>query len=360
MVFAKAILLLVGTVMGAGIFALPYVFSQSGFLPSLLGLVFLGVVMILLNLFYSQIILEKEGDHQLVGYVKKYLGKRWSSLALVASLISLNGALLAYVILSREFVSLSVGQISSNLYSFWFYLLVIVLFFQGFKFLIKVEFWLVTALMLLIFFLPFKLIPFVQMENYYLVSSSPLSFWGATLFALTGFTALPEVEEVLRGGRKRKMLNGVILAGGIIPIVLYFVFGFGVWGASGFTTTVDALSGLVSFSPLLIRIGAIVGLLALVTSFLSLVNAVKEIYFRDLGTEEHLAKMLAVLPASLGIFLNLGSFINVVSFIGTFCLAISGGLICLMFAKVKPRLRWLSFLVGMIFVFGALGEILGI
>lgn len=344
-----------GTTIGGGAFALPYVFSQSGWLPSLLGLLFLGILMILLNLFYSLVILATDGDHQLLGYVRIHLGKNPARLAFLSILLSLNGALLAYTVLGGEFLALALGQLANQFYHLWFYLLAIFLFWQGFKRLVKIETWLTVALLLLMLSIPIFLAKFIQLENYSLVSSRPLFFWGATLFALTGFSVVPEVEEALR--RERWRLTLAIVIGSILPIFIYWVFGFSIWGITGPMTTADALSGLVHFSPVIVRIGAAVGLLALMTSFLGLVNVAKEVYYRDLKLDQDWARILAVLPPLLGVFFPMGGFVEIISLTGGIGLAISGTLICLMTAKVKPRLKWLAWSVALVFVLGALTQL---
>lgn len=348
--FFRAFFLLIGTIVGAGVFALPYVFSKSGALPSFFGLLFLGLVLMVLNLFYSKIVLKTPGDHQLPGYVNKYLGPNWMKFSLLSMMFALNGALLAYLILGGEFLALSVGQTSSQAYSFWFYLVGVVLFWQRFSRLTKIGAFLTALLVGLMIFVSFKLIPFVVPSNLVLLGNKPLFFWGAALFSLVGFSVIPEVEEVLRS--RRKLLTPAVVAGSLVPIFLYLVFAFSIWGASGFVVTVDALSGLTVFSPGLVRVGAIIGLLALITSFLSLVNVAKEIYFRDLKLSERWAKLLAIAPGVLGIFFSTSSFINIVSFTGTISLAISGTMISLMFAKANKKLAWLAWLVILVLVFG--------
>ena len=352
----RAVFLLVGTTIGGGVFALPYVFFRSGWLPSFLGLLFLGFLMTSLNLFYSQVILKTKGDHQLPGYVAKYLGKKAAWIAIFSLLFSLNGALLAYVVLGGEFLALSLGRLSSWFHHFWFYLLGAWLFWRGFRRLVIIETWLTSALLILMFFIPLSLIQYIQLENYSLLTDRPWFFWGATLFALTGFSVIPEVEEVLRQERKKLIL--AIIIGSLLPVFLYAIFAFGIWGVTGPMTTADALSGLVAFSPLRVRVSSFVGLLALLTSFLGLVNVAKEVYYRDLKITESKAKALALLPPFLGVFLPMTNFIRIISFTGAISLAVSGTLICLMVARLKPEIKWLAWFVGLIFVLGALVQLI--
>ena len=71
----RAISALVGTVIGAGIFGIPYVVAKIGFLPGIFYLLTLGTLVLFLNLLYGEVILRTPGDHQLTGYAEIYLGK---------------------------------------------------------------------------------------------------------------------------------------------------------------------------------------------------------------------------------------------------------------------------------------------
>jgi len=53
----EAIALLVGTIIGAGIFGIPYVIAQAGFLTGLITLGVLGTAVIILYLYLGEVIL---------------------------------------------------------------------------------------------------------------------------------------------------------------------------------------------------------------------------------------------------------------------------------------------------------------
>ena len=71
----RAIAMLCGTVIGAGVLGIPYVIAQAGFLVGLLSILVLGLAVLFLNLFIGEIVLRTPGNHQLPGYAEKYLGK---------------------------------------------------------------------------------------------------------------------------------------------------------------------------------------------------------------------------------------------------------------------------------------------
>jgi amino acid permease len=356
--FWQGVLLLVGTIIGVGVFSLPYSFAQSGWGISLIGLIFLATVVTVLNLFYAEIILKNHGDRQLVGYVRQYLGPFWQKISFLSLVFSLTGVMIAYAVLGGEFLALVLGQPNSIYYSIWFFLIVALLFLRDFESLINTAS--IFSLILLVLFLvfPMFILKYVNLNQMSFIGSRPLFFWGPGLLALSGFSAIPEVEEVLRKSGQRKKLKKTVIVGTCLPVITYIGFSLSVYGVSGVFTTADSLSGLVHVSPFLVRIAAGIGLLALLTSFLSLANVVKETYYRDFGFEERLSKMLALTPSIIGLFLNLNQFADIISFIGAVGIAITSSLICFLFVKINQDKKWLALLINIIFISGAALKIL--
>lgn len=360
MAFWQGVLLLVGTTIGAGVFSLPYSFSQSGWGVSVVGLFILGLMMTALNLFYSRVILDNHGDHQLVGYVSKYLGSLWQKVALFALLFSVNGIMIAYVILGGEFLALLLGQSASFLFTSWFYLIIAFLFMRGFEFLAKAESLFSIILIGLFLFFPILVVKYTIPSQMKLIGPKPLFFWGPTLLALSGFSAIPEVEEILRKNNQREKLNKAVIVGTWLPIIVYSLFAFGVYSVTGVFTTADALTGLVQVIPHLVRVASGIGLLALLTSFLSLANVAKETYYRDLEIDENTAKLLALTPPIVGISLSLSQLANIISFVGAVGLAITSSLICLLFSKVEKSKKRLALIIGLLFISGAIAKIVNL
>jgi hypothetical protein len=149
---------------------------------------------------------------------------------------------------------------------------------------------------------------------------------------------IPEIEEVIRS--KRKLLIKVVFAGTIIPAVVYLVFGLGVFLISGAATTTDALSGLVAWSPKLVRTGALVGILATFTSFLSLSNVLKEVLYRDVKTNPKLAKILSLSPSFVAIFASSRWFLQTISLTGSITVGFSGIIVCLISLKANGEKAW--------------------
>ena len=150
--FWEAVFTLTGTVIGAGMLGLPYVFSQSGFMIGLFWLLFLGSLMIFVNLCLGEITLKTKKIHQLPGYAEKYLGKKGKWLMLFALIIEVYSALIAYLIgEGQSFSYLFFGNLDYAIYfALAFWLIMTLLLREGLKGLKKVETWGVIAIILLI------------------------------------------------------------------------------------------------------------------------------------------------------------------------------------------------------------------
>jgi len=329
--FWRAVFLLVGTVIGAGIFSLPYSFMSSGWLYSLLGLIVLTLVTLAINLFYVQVIVKTKGDHQLSGYGKKYLGKTGKWLGFACIFFSALGAMLAYVVLGGDFLSLLFDHPPGILLSLLFWSWGAFLVWGGIKTISLVESWLTIILIAVCLLVPFLGIPFFQKTNLVLEGSSRLAFFGPVLFSLSGLGVIPEVEEVLR--KKRSLLPWAIVLGIIIPSFIYFIFGFGILAITGAATTADALSGLMAYSPLLVKIGALAGVLATFTSFLSLGNVLREMFYRDLKISFKTSQFISVFLSVPAVFLTLSSFLPIISLTGSLAIGSGSLLVLLIFIK---------------------------
>ncbi|MFH1602224.1 MAG: aromatic amino acid transport family protein [Candidatus Shapirobacteria bacterium] len=329
--FFRAVFLLIGTIIGAGIFALPFAFMLSGSLFSILGLVALGLVTLIINLFYAQIIVKTSGDHQLAGYVERYLGRKYKWLAVFSLFLICWGASLAYVILGGDFLGLAFGQASQPLFSLLFWCWGAFLIWGGIKTISLVESWLSLLLVGACLLLPVLGSPFFRKENLILPAQSSFAFCGPALFALSGLSVIPEAEEILR--KKRSLLPLAIFWGVLIPVVVYLVFVLGILGVSGGATSVDALSGLLYYSPALVKIGALAGVLATFTSFLSLGNVLRELFFQDLKWSVKSARFWAVFSSLPAVCLPLFYFLPIISLTGSLAIGLASFLVLFIFLK---------------------------
>ena len=106
--------------------------------------------------------------------------------------------------------------------------------------------------------------------------------YGVIIFSLGGASIIPSLENILAKEikEKKKIHFGWIGAiGTLVPMIVYVIFMFTVVGISGAKTSAEALQGLeATLGNGYVVIGAIIGLLALFTSFIALGNELKRIF----------------------------------------------------------------------------------
>src|SRR3989344_8659560 len=97
---------LIGTIVGAGMFGLPFAIVQSGLLLSLFYFLLLGVCVTYLHLFFGEVCLRTPGKHRLIGYAGLYLGSWAKGLVTFSTIAGTIGALLAFLIIGGGFLKI--------------------------------------------------------------------------------------------------------------------------------------------------------------------------------------------------------------------------------------------------------------
>ncbi len=336
--FLSTAFTLTGAIIGAGILGLPYVFAKSGFFMGLFWLVFLGIIVILVNLYVGEITLRTKDTHQLPGYAEKYLGLWGKRIMFLAVIFGIYTALLAYLIGEGQSLSkLFTGGIEySLLFGLGFWIIMTVLLQGGLKRLKNVGYWGVIAITVIIFLVFFLLLPQVRLNNITNVDLPKMFLpYGIVLFALLGFSSIPELRREV--GRDKKLLKKSILLGASIPIVLYLIFSFVFVGVLGKNVLEVAT---LSFGGVLGNILVLLGIFTMMTSFFALSFALKDYFIFDLKKKNILVFFVSIIPLILYLFIhffNLAGFVNILGIGGAISGGITGILILLMNIKAKKK-----------------------
>ena len=330
-----AIASLIGTIIGAGVFGIPYLFAKSGVLTSFLYFLILGVVALLVHLFFGEIVLRTKEKHRLIGYAEKYLGKRAKILVTISIIFGTIGGLLAYTILGGNFLkiifpfSLSAFKLSLILWAILSFFV-----FSGIKSIAPIEF-----LFNIGFFAVFVLIVLfsfskIESSNFTLLNAKYIFLpFGVLLFSLIGWNAVPEIEGILK---EKKNLKRVIIIAVMAALVFYFLFGLLISGVTGKNTTQEAFQGLVPvLGQKIMILGGVFGILTISTSFLILANHLKNALIFDYHFSYPLAFFLACFSPLLLFLFGIREFIWVIAVIGTLVGVIEGTTIALIFKKAK-------------------------
>jgi len=334
--FWAATFTLTGTIIGAGILGLPYIFAQSGFLAGLFWLIVLGAVILFVNLTLGEITLRTKGKHQLSGYAEKYLGKWGKRAMFFAMTFGIYSALLAYLVGEGEsFSQLLPGNINPLWLGFGFWIIMTLLLREGLKGLKKIETYGVIAIIAIILGIFIKFIPQINSANLLTINFPNFGLpIGIVLFALLGFTSIPELKKEITG--QEKINKKAIIIGTIIPVILYILFSAIFVGILGKGVTEVAT---LSFGPLI----TILGIFTMLTSYFVLSYSLKETLKYDITTNKQnnfiFTSIVPLILYILIIKLSLFGFATILGIGGVISGGIMGILILLISKRAKSKTR---------------------
>ncbi len=369
-----AIATLVGCIIGAGILGIPYVVAKAGFITGLIDIVLIGIVIIIMHLYLGEIVLRTKGNHQLVGYAEKYLGKTGKNIMWFAMVFVTYGALLAYTIKEGDFFNALFNTYfggSPFTYSLIFLGLMAFLVYFELNVLEKSEILMVLILLGVIFLICLFALPYINVNN--LISFNPGSFflpYGVILFAFLGTVAVPEMKEELK--ENKAYLKKAIIIGCTIPLIVYALFAFTVVGVTGINTTDDAILGLgYTISYEMLVFGTLFGIMTMMSSFLILAFALKKMFEYDYNIDKFSSWFLTCSVPLVIFMLGVKSFIRTVGIAGSVSGGLMGILVVLMYIKAKKlgnrrpeysikKSNIMSWILILLFVFGIIYELLSV
>ncbi len=339
--FIYALSTLSGTIIGVGLFSLPYITSKVGFWVILGYFLVLGTLVILVHLFFGELALKTPDLKRLPGFAKFHLGNWAEKIAYFSTTLGLFGAILAYLIVGGQFLTELFSPIFGGnpiIYTLFYFCIGAGLIFIGIKAIAKFEFWGLVLFFIILIAIYLRAFPFLKLTN--LFPSPDLKYlflpYGPILFSLWGAALIPEIEEML--GERKYLLKKIIPIAILIPILIYFFFIFLILGVTGEKTTESALIGLRNFlGDRTVSLFLCFGLITTFTSFITLGLTLKKILWYDLKLKESLSWLITCfIPLAL-FLIGVKQFIPVISFVGATMLGIDGILILLMYRKIKPR-----------------------
>ncbi len=348
--YLKGVGMLVGMIFGAGIFALPFVIVKAGIFWGIFHFSLALILMIFFHLLYGEIAYYCGEKKRFTGYAEIFLGRRAKQLAFLTTIFTDYGSLLVYGILGGIFLA-NIFNFSSFTLSLIFLIIGGILIFFHFEKIAGLNFILSLALVGLVVFLFFNALPYIQTSNFsfgdffrQISGGNWFLPYGIWIFALAGFSALPEVRDIAcpaKGGVNKspiKTFKRIILISLILCAVLYFIFIFTVIGLSGGKTTEDSLTGLINIlgKPGILA-GSILGFLAVFTSFIALAADLKNIFHYDFRVPKFIAWLCVAIPPIILFLSGLKNFIGILGVIGAIGLGFFGILIILMARRLPDR-----------------------
>lgn len=349
--YFHAIAILIGTTVGVGIFAIPYVISKSGIISLFIYMPLLGLVQYFLHLLYAEIVLSTKTKHRIPGYAEKYLNIRGKMFASIVSIVGAHGSILAYIILGGIFFHALLGDVfggSILFYATVLFILESLIVLVGLRLIANVELIMVGMLIAVVALVAFRGWGSIDLANYDLINWKNIFLpYGPIFFAVSGLTAIPEICRLL--AQKKEKIKSAIFFGTLIPVIITLIFVTVIIGITGARTTPDTLVGLnLILGDGVVRFALIFGLLSIITSFLVITQALREVYWWDFKMNKTASWALACGTPYLLYLIGLQNLTTVVSLTGAIVGSLVGIILILLALKIKKKKEQESVIINKI------------
>src|SRR3989344_6924559 len=333
--------LMIGTIIGAGMFALPHVVARAGIFWGSFHLLFAFCIVTLIHIFYSVVIAATPGKHRLPGYARIHLGAGAERFAFFSAFGGFYGALLVYGILGGMFLSQLFPSFEggARVFTFLFFAVGAFVLLCNLRHVGELNFFLTFMLIAVVAVFAVLLLPYMEFSNFKIIPDTSAWFlpYGIFLFAFAGASAVPDAAEAFYRGHQTP--NGrfrrVLVFSTLIPLLVYLVFITSVIGVSGQATSSDAIAGLEHFlGGRAIFAGSLIGFLAVFTSFLALGLDLKNMFRYDVGASGGgaWAGAMAIPPILFAVGIN--DFVSIIGLVGAVAIGIDGIIILLSALRV--------------------------
>lgn len=345
----EAVAVLVGTIIGAGVFTLPRVAQQSGLMITVFWLGVVLVFVVYLHLAFGEIILRTAKDFRLPGYAGYYLGAPAKKLMLLTTFFTFSFSLLIYLLLAGQFLQtillsfIPIGVLPLGFLVIFLWLCLSFILLCKKDRASKVNLILSFCLLILFFVIALYCLPHFRLAKINFFQTALPWGWlvpyGVMFYALNGMVAVPEAAKIL----KRKKLSGEFLKktikiGIFIPAFCYLLFMTAVAGTTGALTTPEAIMGLKTvLGGQAVVLGAILGFFAVVTSYLIFAVYIKNSLINDFQWSPFISYLLVIGGPLVLYFLRLANIVRLISFMGGMLGGFEGAMILLILHKAKER-----------------------
>ncbi len=351
--------LMAATTVGAGLFALPFVFAQAGWALGLLYVAGLAFALGFAHQLYLKTLKETEYRHGLLGLIQRFYGQVGRRVALIVVLGGLLLTLLAYLILSRQFLFLIFpGREDIGPLAFWLLASLPVVF--GLRRMLAAEAVGGAAMILIGLWIFAKGMLIHQFQAPAWIWTGFFLPFGPVLFALSGWTAVgPSAEFSKKRGlsfRETRLGLGLGTAGAAL---FYLLFVAGILGSGG-AATPDTIQGLGGWLPLELALVAILGLFAIWTSYIPIGIEIKKSCETDLGWSRTWSTLFVFFIPPALYLLGFNDFLKVIGLVGGVFMASIYVMILMVSEKVlpfSPARRRGIWLLSALFILAAVYEV---
>jgi len=340
-----AIWLLAGTIIGAGVFSLPFVFSQVGLGTGIFYLAIFTAVYSILHYMYAEVIKvsSPNENHQFFYLAKKYFRGGIADFLSFVILSELLFVMLVYLILAPTFLRL-VFDFSPWIAFIIFWVLGSVFIFIRLSWMGLADFLGLLAILIIIgivFFIGLD----KTIETAFFKKLDAAAFFlpfGPLLFSLSGRPAIHKVMEEYNRAKERNYpfpLKRIVIWGTVIPALVYLIFSVSILRLNP-NVSPEALNSLNFLSSSILALLGIMGFITLWTSYFMIGVNVRDILSLDLKYPSWVVSAAVLFIPLILYFLGFQEFLFVVSFVGSVFLALEAIFVVLLWRKAFPQNNW--------------------
>ncbi len=341
--FVRSLGFLLGASMGAGMFGLPTIFSQSGFVWGTLLYAALVVITLCVHLAYAHLQANAGHSKDFAGVIRQSLGVWGWRVAVVIYPVSIYGSVLIYLLLGSQFLSALSGMLGGPTdRQFWQMVLWLIFAWgshSGMKGVARLErpiaYVLLSALLLMtgLAAVTGKGIPWTSE----LVPStfSIGSFIGVVFFVSL---SLPVVAEVMAfNARRPAMGRRTVFFGTILVAVLKWLFAITFAGVAigGTVEVMDLMRALPKGVQWLLPF---VGLLSISGAAITVLHSLRTVYADEYKIRPLFAWVLAIFPPLAIALASTQSVLTVMTVLGSVVTATVAFLVCLSALVLRRRI----------------------
>ena len=338
-------LLITGTIIGAGMLAIPLVTFQAGFLPAVIITILVWVYMCLTGLLFLEATLWMHKDANILSMSKRFLGNKGKIFAganfiflyfcLMVAYFAAGAPLLKTFVLDIFNINIS-GWAVYGIYGLIFGTIVYI----GIKFVDRVNYILMIGLILSYMALVFAGNKAVEIDRLFFKNYKALIFVAPVLFTSFGFhNVIPSLTFYFK--ENIKVMRWAIILGSFIPLIIYIVWQYLIIGAvskealqlaySQALPVTDTLQSITNVSQIK-SIGSSFALFAIVTSMLGVSFSIVDflgdgLKLKRFGRDRLLLCLLTFIPPFVLSSLDPSLFIIAIGIAGGFGEAFLNGIL---------------------------------
>ena len=219
-------MIIVGTMIGAGILALPIITAKLGFLIGSLLIIIVWSIMTYTAVIISDISCSMPYGSSFKTIAEKYLGKVGGIVATISFLLLMYFISTAYISAAASSLSASFPTISENLSSLLFVIIFGSIVVLGTRFVDYANRFFITLKIFVLVILCVVFNKYIEIPN---LLASPVNLGASLLVSIPVFTTsftshiiVPALSDYL--GKNARDMKKVIIIGSIIPLILYIIW----------------------------------------------------------------------------------------------------------------------------------------